>query len=164
MLLMSLIRLPWCRCMICQLTPAPSHPTIIFRFFPVPSDATFPYYSFPQSLSQNPSHRPSTSLRSLLCILIPHFCVICIQTASHPSQGLNIIKAKSDEQNWGINLGGLARIWKGGCIIRAVFLDEIRKAYTRNPGTANLLVDPEFAKNVGAGFVLMGFRVLLLGF
>lgn len=43
------------------------------------------------------------------------------------AQGMNIIKAKSEEQKWGINLGGLARIWKGGCIIRAGFLDDIRK-------------------------------------
>ena len=43
------------------------------------------------------------------------------------AQGMNIIKAKSGEQKWGINLGGLARIWKGGCIIRAGFLDDIRK-------------------------------------
>jgi len=64
------------------------------------------------------------------------------------AQGLNIIKAKSEEQKWGINLGGLARIWKGGCIIRAVFLDEIAKAYARNPALSNLLVDPEFAKKV----------------
>ncbi|KAL2542809.1 6-phosphogluconate dehydrogenase [Abeliophyllum distichum] len=42
----------------------------------------------------------------------------------------------------------LARIWKGGCIIRAVFLDRIKKAYDRNPELANLLVDPEFAKEV----------------
>lgn len=64
------------------------------------------------------------------------------------AQGLNIIKAKSDEQKWNIDLGGLARIWKGGCIIRAVFLDDVKKAYERNPALPNLLVDPEFAANV----------------
>lgn len=66
------------------------------------------------------------------------------------AQGMNIIKAKSLEQKWGINLGGLARIWKGGCIIRAAFLDDIRKAYARDPELANLLVDPEFAKRLAA--------------
>ncbi|KAL6753626.1 6-phosphogluconate dehydrogenase, decarboxylating [Haematococcus lacustris] len=64
------------------------------------------------------------------------------------AQGLNIIKAKSEEQKWGIDLGGLARIWKGGCIIRAQFLDEISKAYKRNPSLPNLLVDSEFAANI----------------
>ncbi len=61
---------------------------------------------------------------------------------------MNIIKAKSSEMNWNVNLGGLARIWKGGCIIRAGFLDDIRKAYARDPELANLLVDPEFAKRL----------------
>jgi len=57
---------------------------------------------------------------------------------------MNIIKAKSTETGWGIDLGGLARIWKGGCIIRAGFLDLIKEAYVRNPDLPNLLVDPFF--------------------
>nr|ACF84407.1 unknown [Zea mays] len=61
---------------------------------------------------------------------------------------MNIIKAKSAEKGWGLNLGELARIWKGGCIIRAIFLDRIKKAYDRNPGLASLLVDPEFAQEI----------------
>mmetsp|Transcript_2798 Transcript_2798/g.6132 ORF Transcript_2798/g.6132 Transcript_2798/m.6132 type:complete len:570 (+) Transcript_2798:65-1774(+) len=64
------------------------------------------------------------------------------------AQGMNIIKAKSQEKNWNVNLGGLARIWKGGCIIRAGFLDDIRKAYERDPALANLLVDPFFAQKL----------------
>lgn len=64
------------------------------------------------------------------------------------AQGLAIIKAKSDEQKWNINLGGLARIWKGGCIIRAKFLDEIRKAYERDPTLPNLLVDQDFSAKI----------------
>ncbi|KAG2498898.1 hypothetical protein HYH03_003089 [Edaphochlamys debaryana] len=64
------------------------------------------------------------------------------------AQGMNIIKAKSDEKKWDINLGGLARIWKGGCIIRAGFLDRIRVAYERNPALPSLLVDPDFAKEL----------------
>lgn len=62
------------------------------------------------------------------------------------AQGMNIIKAKSDEKKWGVNMGGLARIWKGGCIIRAAFLDDIRKAYTHDPSLPNLLVDPYFSE------------------
>ncbi|KAK4400921.1 6-phosphogluconate dehydrogenase, decarboxylating 3, chloroplastic [Sesamum angolense] len=64
------------------------------------------------------------------------------------AQGMNLLRAKSMEKVWGLNLGELARIWKGGCIIRAVFLDRIKQAYQRNPGLANLLVDPEFAKEM----------------
>lgn len=64
------------------------------------------------------------------------------------AQGYNIIRAKSMEQKWDIELGGLARIWKGGCIIRAAFLDRIKQAYERNPDLPNLLVDPEFAQEM----------------
>ncbi|KAG6396156.1 hypothetical protein SASPL_142298 [Salvia splendens] len=64
------------------------------------------------------------------------------------AQGMNLIRAKSIEMGWGLKLGELARIWKGGCIIRAIFLDRIKKAYDRNADLANLLVDPEFAKEI----------------
>ena len=64
------------------------------------------------------------------------------------AQGYNIIRAKSMEKNWGVDLGSLARIWKGGCIIRAGFLDRIKLAYQRNPELPNLLVDPDFAKDL----------------
>jgi len=61
------------------------------------------------------------------------------------AQGMNLIKAKSLEQEWDIPLGEMARIWKGGCIIRAGFLDQIKQAYQTNPELKNLLVDPSFA-------------------
>ncbi|KAF7828181.1 6-phosphogluconate dehydrogenase, decarboxylating 2, chloroplastic [Senna tora] len=64
------------------------------------------------------------------------------------AQGMNLLRSKSDEKGWNLNLGELARIWKGGCIIRAVFLDRIKKAYQRNPKLASLIVDPEFAKEM----------------
>jgi 6-phosphogluconate dehydrogenase len=64
------------------------------------------------------------------------------------AQGMNLIRAKSAEKGWDLKLGQLTRIWKGGCIIRAVFLDRIKKAYDRNPNLPNLLVDPEFAKEI----------------
>lgn len=64
------------------------------------------------------------------------------------AQGMNLLRAKSVEKGWDLNLGELARIWKGGCIIRAVFLDRIKKAYQRNPNLASLVVDPEFAREM----------------
>lgn len=64
------------------------------------------------------------------------------------AQGMNLIKAASDHFNWGIDLGECARIWKGGCIIRARFLDSIKAAYVRNPDLPNLLVDPTFAQDL----------------
>ena len=64
------------------------------------------------------------------------------------AQGMNIIKAKSDALGWAVDLGALARIWKGGCIIRAGFLDRIKTAYLANPQLNNLVVDPSFAKEL----------------
>ncbi|KAH7623365.1 hypothetical protein Ndes2526B_g01795 [Nannochloris sp. 'desiccata'] len=64
------------------------------------------------------------------------------------AQGYNIIRAKSAEKEWNVDLGDMARIWKGGCIIRAGFLDRIKQAYLRNPELPNLLVDPDFAKDL----------------
>ncbi|KAK1392885.1 hypothetical protein POM88_011941 [Heracleum sosnowskyi] len=56
---------------------------------------------------------------------------------------MNLIRANSIEMGWGLTLGELARIWKGGCIIRAIFLDRIKQAYDRNADLASLLVDSD---------------------
>ena len=60
------------------------------------------------------------------------------------AQGMNLIRRGSDEYHWNINLGELSRIWKGGCIIRAQFLDKIKQAYQRRPDLPNLLLDEDF--------------------
>jgi 6-phosphogluconate dehydrogenase len=65
------------------------------------------------------------------------------------AQGWNMIAAGSDEYYWDIDLGKMAVIWRGGCIIRAKFLDRIRAAYAGNPELPTLLSDPDFAKEVG---------------
>ena len=57
------------------------------------------------------------------------------------AQGMDLIARLSDEHDWNINLREMARIWKGGCIIRARFLDTIMKAYERNAELPNLLLD-----------------------
>eukprot|EP00741_Cyanophora_paradoxa_P022486 tig00021464_g21712.t1 len=64
------------------------------------------------------------------------------------AQGMNLIKAASDVNGWNLDLGAIARIWKGGCIIRAVFLDRIKQAYDRDAALPSLLVDKEFAKEL----------------
>jgi 6-phosphogluconate dehydrogenase len=64
------------------------------------------------------------------------------------AQGWNMIDAGSREYKWNIDLGGMATIWRGGCIIRAAFLDRIRAAYENNPGLPTLLADGEFAKEL----------------
>jgi 6-phosphogluconate dehydrogenase len=64
------------------------------------------------------------------------------------AQGMSLIAAGSSEWNWGVNLKEMARIWKGGCIIRAKLLDDIMRAYERDPGNTNLLLEGEFTKRV----------------
>jgi 6-phosphogluconate dehydrogenase len=66
------------------------------------------------------------------------------------AQGLRLIKAASDAQSWGIDLREMARIWKGGCIIRAKLLDTIMRAYEKSPALENLLLDPELEATVHA--------------
>jgi 6-phosphogluconate dehydrogenase len=60
------------------------------------------------------------------------------------AQGMNLIRAGSEAYNWNIDLGECARIWKGGCIIRARFLGKIKQAYQRRADLPNLLLDPDF--------------------
>ncbi|MGH9843178.1 MAG: NADP-dependent phosphogluconate dehydrogenase [Blastocatellia bacterium] len=60
------------------------------------------------------------------------------------AQGMNLIRAGSEQYQWEINLGEVSRIWKGGCIIRAQFLDKIKQAYQRRADLPNLLLDPDF--------------------
>jgi len=61
------------------------------------------------------------------------------------AQGMALIAAGSTEYKWGIRLSEMARIWKGGCIIRARLLDPVRAAFEKNPSLVNLLVDPSIA-------------------
>ena len=67
------------------------------------------------------------------------------------AQGFDQIKAGSDEYNWNIDRGAMAKIWRGGCIIRARFLDRILEAYDSDPDLPSLLVAPYFAEAVAAG-------------
>ncbi|QOC90793.1 NADP-dependent phosphogluconate dehydrogenase [Micromonospora craniellae] len=67
------------------------------------------------------------------------------------AQGFDQIRAGSAEYDWGIDLGGTATIWRGGCIIRARFLDRIKQAYDEQPDLPTLLVAPWFADTVRDG-------------
>jgi 6-phosphogluconate dehydrogenase len=67
------------------------------------------------------------------------------------SQGFDQIAAASAEFRWDIDRGAMARIWRGGCIIRARFLNRITEAYERDSGLALLLADEYFVKSVGKG-------------
>ncbi|HEU4900901.1 MAG TPA: NADP-dependent phosphogluconate dehydrogenase, partial [Actinomycetota bacterium] len=65
------------------------------------------------------------------------------------AQGFEQIAAASEANEWNVELGGLATIWRGGCIIRARFLDRIREAYEADPGLRNLLFAEYFRDAVG---------------
>ncbi|MGH8868621.1 MAG: NADP-dependent phosphogluconate dehydrogenase [Actinomycetes bacterium] len=67
------------------------------------------------------------------------------------AQGFDQIRAASEEYGWDVDLGAMATIWRGGCIIRARFLDRIRAVYDENPDLPSLLVAPYFAKAVADG-------------
>ncbi|GAA3407211.1 NADP-dependent phosphogluconate dehydrogenase [Paenibacillus hodogayensis] len=64
------------------------------------------------------------------------------------AQGFAQMRAASDEYNWNLNYGNIAMIFRGGCIIRAGFLQNIKDAYDREPGLRNLLLDPYFKEVV----------------
>jgi 6-phosphogluconate dehydrogenase len=64
------------------------------------------------------------------------------------AQGMNLIKAGSEAFDWNINLSEVARIWQGGCIIRAKFLRKIKEAYLRDPHLENLLLDEELNSRI----------------
>ncbi|CAL9599881.1 6-phosphogluconate dehydrogenase, NADP(+)-dependent, decarboxylating [Streptomyces sp. enrichment culture] len=66
------------------------------------------------------------------------------------TQGFHQIRAGSEEYGWGIDLGAVASLWRGGCIIRAAFLDRIRAAYDARPDLPGLLADAGFAQEIGA--------------
>ena len=60
------------------------------------------------------------------------------------AQGMALLSAASKEHDYDLKLGAIARIWRGGCIIRAQFLNDITAAYERNPKLTNLILDPYF--------------------
>ena len=62
------------------------------------------------------------------------------------TQGFQLLKAASNEYKWDLNLGDIALVWRGGCIIRSVFLNQIKNAYDNDKHLSNLLMDPFFNK------------------
>ena len=60
------------------------------------------------------------------------------------AQGYDLMREAAKEYNWNLNYGGIALMWRGGCIIRSAFLGDIKKAFDMNPSLENLLLDPFF--------------------
>ena len=76
-----------------------------------------------------------------------HDALYCSKICSY-AQGFQLMREAQKEYNWKLNFGQIAQIWRGGCIIRAAFLQKITEAYARDPKLANLLLDPYFNKMV----------------
>jgi len=66
------------------------------------------------------------------------------------AQGYQLLRAAAASYHWQLNYGGIAQVWRGGCIIRSAFLGEIKKAFDRDPGLVNLLLDPFFREAVSS--------------
>ncbi|MCP4642413.1 MAG: decarboxylating NADP(+)-dependent phosphogluconate dehydrogenase [bacterium] len=64
------------------------------------------------------------------------------------AQGYQLMRAAAESYGWNLNYGGIALMWRGGCIIRSVFLGKIKEAFDTNPDLVNLLLDPFFADAV----------------
>lgn len=64
------------------------------------------------------------------------------------AQGYSLMKAAADEYKWDLNYGGIALMWRGGCIIRSAFLSKIKEAFDNNITIPNLLLDPFFKDTV----------------
>jgi len=86
--------------------------------------------------------KPPASEKQALIAAI-HDALLASKICSY-AQGMQLIRAGSDAYKWNISLKETARIWKGGCIIRARLLDNIMKAYERAPDLKNLLLDEDF--------------------
>ena len=61
------------------------------------------------------------------------------------AQGYSLMRAAAADYGWNLNYGGIALMWRGGCIIRSVFLGKIKEAYDKNPALENLIMDDYFA-------------------
>src|SRR5690606_15053548 len=64
------------------------------------------------------------------------------------AQGYILLRYAAEEYKWNLNYGGIALMWRGGCIIRSIFLGKIKEAFDRNPSLTNLLLDPCFTEKI----------------
>jgi 6-phosphogluconate dehydrogenase len=78
-----------------------------------------------------------------------HDALYCSKICSY-AQGFQLMRQAQQEFDWKLNFGQIAQIWRGGCIIRAAFLQKITEAFGRDRKLANLLLDPYFNKTIQA--------------
>ena len=76
--------------------------------------------------------------------------LFCSKIVSY-AQGFTLMAAAAKDFGWKLNYGAIALMWRGGCIIRSKFLQNIKEAFDRDPNLANLLLDPYFKESIDAG-------------
>ena len=96
---------------------------------------------------KGPSKKYWGSKKALVAAI--HDALYCSKICSY-AQGFQLMRTAAKEFGWKLNFGEIAQIWRGGCIIRAAFLQKITEAYARKPDLANLLLDPYFNKTFKA--------------
>src|SRR5580658_2778869 len=92
---------------------------------------------------KGPSKKYRGSKKALVAAI--HDALYCSKICSY-AQGFQLMRTAEKEYGWKLNFGEIAQIWRGGCIIRAAFLQKITEAFSRKPDLANLLLDPYFNK------------------
>ncbi|HEY1764682.1 MAG TPA: NADP-dependent phosphogluconate dehydrogenase [Opitutaceae bacterium] len=92
---------------------------------------------------KGPSKKYRGSKKALVAAI--HDALYCSKICSY-AQGFQLMRAGAKEYGWTLKFGEIAQIWRGGCIIRAAFLQKITEAYAQNANLANLLLDPYFNK------------------
>jgi 6-phosphogluconate dehydrogenase len=90
---------------------------------------------------RGPAKKYRGSKKALVAAI--HDALYCSKICSY-AQGFQLMREAQREFHWKLNFGQIAQIWRGGCIIRAAFLQKITEAYARSPDLANLLLDPYF--------------------
>jgi 6-phosphogluconate dehydrogenase len=96
---------------------------------------------------KGPTKKYRGSKKALLAAI--HDALYCSKICSY-AQGFQLMRTAAHDYGWTLNFGQIAQIWRGGCIIRAAFLQKITEAYARKPDLANLLLDPYFNKTFKA--------------
>jgi 6-phosphogluconate dehydrogenase len=94
---------------------------------------------------KGPGKKYRGSKKALLAAI--HDALYCSKICSY-AQGFQLMRTAQKEYGWKLNFGEIAQIWRGGCIIRAAFLQKMTQAYALNPNLANLLLDPYFNQTV----------------
>jgi 6-phosphogluconate dehydrogenase len=108
---------------------------------------------------EGPKDKPNVDQNQIIKDL--QEALYCSKIVSY-AQGLSIIKAASDKYEWNVDLALCARMWRGGCIIRARLLKGISDAVGKNDDLKNLMVDPGFAEELNSRHMAWR-RVVTLG-